>query len=92
MIGTSTIFFFAAFTAFAIAVTTSQDFHVHSQIFHLPFQTNITALNLNCLHHAVTLVTLSTLNSSSLNSLTTTLPFTSFLSFLLVVFSLGLAI
>jgi hypothetical protein len=60
--------FFQLETAFAIASTTSQDFQVHKAT--LPFQSQITitALNLNCLQPAVTLVTLSIESNSSLNS------------------------
>jgi hypothetical protein len=62
------MFFLASFTAFAIASTTSHDFQVPRPTLHFPSQTIITALNLNCLHHEVTLVTLSIASSSSLNS------------------------
>jgi len=68
LISTFVKFFFAFDTAFAIASTTSQDLPVQRATLHFPSQITITALNLNCLPQAVTLVTLSIARSSSLNS------------------------
>jgi len=65
---TNLIFFLASLIALAIASTTSQDFQVPKPILPFPSHITITALNLSCLPHEVTLVTLSILNNSSLNS------------------------
>gem|GEM_PF-1395561 len=62
---TLTIFFLAAFTAFAIASTTSQDFPVPIPTLPFPSQSTITARKRSCLHPVVTLVTLSIASSSS---------------------------
>jgi hypothetical protein len=61
-------FFLALFIAFDIESTTSQDLPVPRPTLPLPSPITTTALNLNCLPQAVTLVTLSIASNSSLNS------------------------